>query len=254
MQRDVQQQRADHPALGSSLLGASEQPLLDHARRQPVPDLFPGREPAELGDQMVVVDAVERRFEVRVQHPPAHRIRSLDRVEGGLDRVLAAASGPKPIRSRLEPGFPFRFQRGRDPSLQHAVDDHGDTERPAPAVRFRDIHPSDRTGLPRLLPALQLHRQLGLVLGGHDNAAVHARGQTSSVELRNAPNRQQRVRPRPEHQLLQVPDPWQVPHLRGREDPLPQAPYILLAGTPRHSVPVEDLVLRSVHHPDWSGA
>jgi hypothetical protein len=121
---------------------------------------------------MAVIDAVECRSQVRVQHPPPDRVLPVDGVEDGLDRVLAAASGPKPIRSRLEPGFPFRLQRGRHPSLQDPVDDHGNAERTTPAVRFRDIHPSDRTGLPGLLPTLDSIRQRGFVLAVEDDPAV----------------------------------------------------------------------------------
>ena len=45
VQRDVQEQRTDHPALGSSLLGRGEPlALLEHARFQPVRGSVPGRE------------------------------------------------------------------------------------------------------------------------------------------------------------------------------------------------------------------
>ena len=36
MEGDVQEQRADHPALGSALLGGEKPAILDHARRQPL--------------------------------------------------------------------------------------------------------------------------------------------------------------------------------------------------------------------------
>ena len=52
----------------------------------------------------------------------------------------------------------------------------------------------------------------------------------------------------PEHQLLQVADPFEVPRLRCREDPLPQTPYVLLGCAPAHSVAAPEAALRSVHH------
>ena len=60
--------------------------------------------------------------------------------------------------------------------------------------------------------------------------------------------RDQRVGARAEHQLLQIADPLKVPHLRRREDPLAQTPYVVLSSTPTHGVPYEHIVLRSVHH------
>src|SRR6201993_2157541 len=48
-------------------------------------------------------------------------------------------------------------------------------------------------------------------------------------------------------QLLQVADPFEVPLLCRREDSLPQPPYVIFDPTPVHGVPVDDLVLRSVH-------
>jgi len=50
--------------------------------------------------------------------------------------------------------------------------------------------------------------------------------------------------------LLQTADPFQVPFLRRREDPLPQTPYVFLGGPPVNSVPVQEFALRSVHHGD----
>jgi hypothetical protein len=97
---------------------------------------------------------------------------------------------------------------------------------------------------------VDLSHQTGLGLSAQDDPAVHPGRQTSSVDLGDPPNRQQRVRPGPQYQLLQVPDPFSVSHLRRREDPLPQTPYVLLLGTPIYGVPVEQFVLRSVHHRD----
>jgi hypothetical protein len=74
MQRDVQQQRTDHPALRSSLLGRRESlARFEHARPQPVPDHSPAGKRSDRGKQPVMVDPVERGAEVRVQHPQAFR-------------------------------------------------------------------------------------------------------------------------------------------------------------------------------------
>ena len=95
---DVQEQRADHPALGSSLLGWGEPlALLEHARLQPGADHVPCGKRAEHGEKVVVVDSVERRGQVRVQDPQPFRVLAAHRVEQGLDRVLTASTRPEPI-------------------------------------------------------------------------------------------------------------------------------------------------------------
>ena len=115
VQGDVQQHRADHTALRSSLLGAVQPTLLDHARLQPLRDHSPGGERAEHGQNVVVGDAVERPGQVCVQRPQASRASALDDLVDGLDRVMAAAAGPKPVGPRLEPRLPLGLQRSRRP-------------------------------------------------------------------------------------------------------------------------------------------
>ena len=83
-------------------------------------------------------------------------------------------------------------------------------------------------------------------LGSQRDLPVDPGGLAPSVALRHLPHADQRVRPGPQHQLLQVPDLRPVPLPRRLEDPLPQPPYVLLAGTPVNGVPLQH-VLRSVH-------
>ena len=77
-----------------------------------------------------MIDAVERRSQVRVQRPHALGHRAFARVVDGRDRVVAAAARPEPVRSGLEPGLPLGLQRVLDPVLMTPVHDHGDSERP----------------------------------------------------------------------------------------------------------------------------
>ncbi len=78
-----------------------------------------------------MIDPVERRRQVRVEHPPAVWVgtaAALTHLEDRLDRVVAATAGPKAIGLRFEPCLPLRLQRVDHASLQHAIDDHRDTE------------------------------------------------------------------------------------------------------------------------------
>ena len=84
-----------------------------------------------------------------------------------LDRVMAAAAGPKPIGLRLEPRLPLRLQRVERPRLARAVKDHGNSERAAlrAAARLRDVHAPDRQGLERLGDLLHPVGQFCLACG-----------------------------------------------------------------------------------------
>jgi hypothetical protein len=175
---------------------------------------------------------------------------ALARLEDGLDRVMAATDGPEAIRPRLKPRLPLRFQCVSRHGLQRPVGDHRDTERaPLPcAAPLRDIHPPDRAGRPRFGLALHPAGQVSLSLRGQRHLPVDARRHAASIDFRHPPHADQRVRAGPEHQLLQVADPFQVPRLRRREDPLPQPPYVALRREPSHALPAPGPVLRSVHH------
>nr|WP_246203446.1 hypothetical protein [Streptomyces tailanensis] len=102
MQGDVQHRRADKPALWSPRLGRGELFTLDHARLQPLLDLFP-RGMCRADGEDALVDAVEHPCQIRVETPPAVRVLAPDRSEDRLDGVMAATVGPKAVRLRLEP-------------------------------------------------------------------------------------------------------------------------------------------------------
>ncbi len=50
-------------------------------------------------------DAIKRPGQIGVQHPQALRASALDDLKDGLDRVMAATAGPKPIGLRFKPRF-----------------------------------------------------------------------------------------------------------------------------------------------------
>jgi hypothetical protein len=64
----------------------------------------------------------------------------------GSQSVMRVASRPKPIAAVEEIGFEHRFKDARYRSLQQAISDSGDTQRPRTdfARTFRYLDPSDR--------------------------------------------------------------------------------------------------------------
>ena len=247
VQRNVQQQRTDHATLRRALLRRSEMTLVDHTRCQPVPDQSSRRKCSELVQKMIVIDTVERRRQVRVEHPQALRVTALDHLIDCFDRVVATAARPESVGFRFEPRLPLRFQRVLHACLKRAINDDRNSEWTLFAACLRDEHSLDRSGLPRLGLLAHPIDQRGLADRGRDDPAVDARRLATSVVLGHAPHAQQRVGARPQHQLLQVADLLEVPCLTRREDPLPQTSYVVLDRTPGDGVPVQDLVRRSVH-------
>ena len=139
---------------------------------------------------------------------------------------MAAAAGPKSIGLRLEPRFPLGLQRVHDPGLMAPGRESRESRAAAALPPAFGIY-TRLTGIALNGSAGSLHPvgQLCLGLRGQHHLAIHARRQTTSVALGHPPHAQQRVRARPEHQLLQPANPCKVPRLRCREDPLPQPPY-----------------------------
>jgi hypothetical protein len=196
-----------------------------------------------------VIDLVERGSQVCIKYPQASTLRAACGYEDCLHRVLTTASRSEPIRSGFEPGLPLGFQRVDRQGLKRSVGDHRNPESSLFSVCLRDEHPPDGSGLPTTRAVLEPGSHLGLVPGLHHHASVDPGRLAASVDLRYPSRAQQSVRAGTQHQLLQVADPLEVPCLRRREDPLAQPPYVVLDPTPIHGVPVQDLALRSVHHP-----
>src|SRR5664280_3551090 len=73
-----------------------------------------------------MIDPVERRRQVRVQHPLPLGVCTPRDMEDGVDRVMATPARPEPVGPWLESGFPLGFQRVDHASLQHAINDDGD--------------------------------------------------------------------------------------------------------------------------------
>src|SRR5437016_13350599 len=122
---------------------------------------------------MVVVDGVERTRQVGVKNPYPFGTAAQD-VEQVLDRVVAAATRPKPVAAGLEPGLPLGLQRLPDPRLMAPVQDHWNAERPLLdlVMGLRDIHSLDWSGLPRASCDVHLHRHLSPGLSGQRDPPI----------------------------------------------------------------------------------
>ena len=125
------------------------------------------------------------------------------------------------------------------------VHEHGNSERPQLLfiTGFRYVHALDRAGLPRRNRLVHAHRDIRPGFGSQCDFPVNPRGFAPSIALRHLPHADQRVRPVPHHQLLQVPDLGPVLLLRRLEDPLPQPPYLPLLYRASRSCPTRQACL-----------
>jgi len=115
--------------------GRREPTSVDHPCLEPVGDQSPVWERAELTEQVGMIDAVERRRQIRVERPTPPGVRAPGDVEDGVDRIVAATARPEPVGPGLEPCLPLGFQRVDDPGLKAPVDNHPDPfdeRRPSP--------------------------------------------------------------------------------------------------------------------------
>ena len=93
-------------------------------------------------DEPSVVDGVEKRTDVHIEHP-VHLLRQQSDVER-IQRVMLAASGSEAVGEAEEVGFVDGVQHVDRGPLDDLVFQHGHAERPLPPVGLRDVHPPNR--------------------------------------------------------------------------------------------------------------
>ena len=177
---DVRQQRRHAAALRRSLLHSRSLSLFQHAGVQPFlnePHDAPVRDSVlEKLDEPSVVDGVEERTDVHIEHP-VHLLRQQSDVER-IQRVMLAASGSEAVREAEEVRLVDGVQHVDRGPLDDFVFQHGHAERPLPPVGLRDVRPphrlrSIRTPLQPLREVLEIRLQRLLVVP--PRLAVHAR-------------------------------------------------------------------------------
>ena len=151
-------------------------------------------------------DVVERRFDIRVQHPPV----SPGAIEVDLrDRVLSTPPGPESVRDRLKIGLENRLQHQLQRGLDHLVGHGGNAELPQlprPARLGNHALPHrqgpERARLQLGTQVLQEPRNPGALFDQRDSHAIHA-GRVRAPVTRNPAKRHDQRR-RVMHEIEQV--------------------------------------------------
>jgi len=135
----------ERTALRGSFVGRSDQPIRQHAAGQE-----PADEPqnALVGDpfghqphQDVVIDPVEKLFEVDVHHHAQPRRNEPLRRR---HRLMRRAPGPEPVARRAERPVPMRLQHLQHRLLDEAIENRGHAERANAARRLGYLDAPDR--------------------------------------------------------------------------------------------------------------
>src|SRR5262249_40078852 len=122
VQRNVQQQRANHPTLRRTGRGVVKDAIFEDTRPEPLPDEFPTGSVAEGPQEEVLVDVVEGPRDVRIYHRLLPPVRAGEPVDF-FDGIVATAPRAEPVTTALELGLPLGLKSVLDPRLKAAVRD-----------------------------------------------------------------------------------------------------------------------------------
>src|SRR3954452_21061425 len=146
------------------------------------------------------------------------------------DRVHRAPSGSEPIAVRLEACLPFRFQRHFDEHLPGPIANGRNAKGPRPAVRLRNVHPSD--WLRSVAPKAQASGQPHPAFWRPAHHAIDAGCRPARVLLGPPADREPFCGCGANQELLQVLHLLLVPGRRGTVDPTLQSPHGSVRGSP----------------------
>ena len=219
-------------------------PAFSHCRTSP----RAGNVPSDCAD-VIMVEPVECRRQVGVEHPQTLRVGAARRRVDGHDRVVAATARPKPVGLRLEPGLPLGFQRVDRQGLQAPVGDHGNSERATTPVALGHIHPLDRAGRPRLASGAAPSRPVRPSARGSTTTLPSTpavlRPALISVTRRTATSALLRER---SINFCRLRTFFRSPACDAAKIRCRSRRTFVLGLAPVHGVPVESVVLGSVHH------
>ena len=141
---DIRQERTDAPALDGPHLPRCPLPILQHTGAQPFLD---EAHDAPVSDAMLdepnqplVVEGVKEAPNVGVEHPV--HLSPVDPDRERIHRQMRIASRPETVRKPEKRRLVDRVQHLDDGALDNLVFQRGDTERPLPPVRLRDVDAS----------------------------------------------------------------------------------------------------------------
>lgn len=131
VQGDVGQQRRDGRSLRGTGLHVEDHPALDDPRLQPgaqqLEQIAVADAPFDLTHQGAMVDLIKARLDVGIYHP---LMTFVGHHADGLQRVVGAPSGSKPVGAVREVGLEDRLAHDLGRGHHDPIADGGDTKRP----------------------------------------------------------------------------------------------------------------------------
>lgn len=178
VEEEVREHGGDHGALGQSTGERNDPGAVVDLRADPALEKGENvgieRQAAEASQQLVVIDVVEKPFDVRVHHPAEALLPQLvDAVDGVLDRAPLAEG----VAAVLEFGLEDLPREQMDGGLGHPVAHGGDGEALELGFVFRHLKAEKRQRViaPADEPVLEvIHLDLQMVVEVRDGDAVRA--------------------------------------------------------------------------------
>ena len=163
VQQQIGEQRRQWPALRRALVSHSADAILHHSRRQKTtddPQQAPVADaPCQAGHQYIVVDPIEKFFEVEI-HDDIVPVG--DVFLGSEQRLMRAPSRAEAKARRREARIEQRLEDLQDRLLDQAINHRRDAQLALAATRFGDFNPAHRLRL--VAPLEQRGEQRLLVL------------------------------------------------------------------------------------------
>jgi hypothetical protein len=150
MEGDVEEERANYPALRGSFRRWVEHRSVEIAGFEPLLDQLPTRHRADGREQKRMVDVVKGTLNVRIHDPLPLSVWGRHEVDH-LDGIVAAPSRTESVAGGLEPGLPRWFQRILHHRLERTVADRRNAQWPEVAILFGDVDPSRWVSTPWLV-------------------------------------------------------------------------------------------------------
>ena len=160
VEHEIAEEGRKRTALRGPFVHRTDQTVFHHPGVQKCPDEFEhtliGHPDGDARHQHVVIDPVEKFFEIQIDHDAV----ALRNVALSLsDRLMSGASRPEAVAMFGKRWVPALLENLQQGLLDQSVDDARHAEFSDPAVRLGDFHPFDRL---RLIGSVeQLDRMFG---------------------------------------------------------------------------------------------
>lgn len=233
VQRNIRQQGRDYSALGRASFSVGVVTKFHYSGFKPASNC--GSEHTQFCQKWLVSDVVKAAANICIEYPLARPFLAKGRMNS-FDGIVATSSRSETVRVGLEFGLPFRLKSHFDDTLHHSVLHRRYPQRALSSVTFRDINPSNGSGLVPF-EAQTFLEKLHPVLRCVAYYAVNTWSVLAPVFLCNSSDSQELGRSGSHQQFLKIFNLWPLLVFGSSVNPLLQTTYNCLCSKPVHLRP-----------------